>query len=395
MENIFIEGHGTLDGQGNARAFNPEMAFGRPYIIRFSECRNVTVRDIRLINSPMWVQHYLACTDLILDGVRVHSHVNRNNDGIDIECCDRVRVSNCDIDSGDDGICLKSSGMRITRNITITNCVVRSTCNGLKAGTESNGGFENIAISNCAVHDTRLAGLALESVDGATLSGVAVSNITMRGVGAPVFIRLGNRARPIESGGPHQPTGKVENITISDIEALGGGITGCSITGLAGHRVRNVELSNIRLRFQGGGTRDLAARLVPEKPAAYPEFSMFGKLPAYGFYCRHVEGLKFSNLHTDFEEPEARPALVADDVERLEISRADLAQASGGGPAMLFQNVAGATIHGCRPWQEIETYLRVEGQASKGIVLLANDLSQAQKPFEVASGVPAGAVLNK
>jgi polygalacturonase len=392
LENIFIEGHGTLDGQGASFERKP---MGRPYLIRFSECRNVTLRGIRLINSAMWVQHYLACTDVDIDGVRVSSNANHNNDGIDIDCCDRVRIANCEIDSEDDAIVLKSAGARTTRNVTVTNCVLRSHSNGLKAGTESEGGFENIAISNCVVHDTNLAGIALEAVDGATLSGIVVSNIAMCGVVAPIFIRLGNRARPIEPGGPHLPIGKVENIIISDVEAFGAHKTGCSITGLPGHRVRNVTLSNIRLGFQGGGTREMVERPIPEKPAAYPEYNMFGVLPAYGFYCRHVEGLTLSNVHTDFEQPDARPALVSDDVSQLDIFGANFAQNAGGGPAMLFQNVRGAMIHGCRPWQEVGTYLRVEGRESEGIVLVANDLRKARKAFERSGDVPAGSVVSK
>ncbi|MCL5005910.1 MAG: glycoside hydrolase family 28 protein [Acidobacteria bacterium] len=394
LENVFIAGQGTLDGQGAAKAFNPRH-YGRPYLVRFSECRNVTVQGIRLINSGMWVQHYLACTDVDIDGIQVHSHVNSNNDGIDIDCCDRVRIANCEIDSGDDAIVLKSAGARITRNVTITNCVLRSHSNALKAGTESEGGFENIAISNCVVHDTNLAGIALEAVDGATLSGVVVSNIAMHVIKCPIFIRLGNRARPIEPGGPHLPIGNVENIIISDVEAVGAGNTGCSITGLPGHCVRNVTLSNIRLHFQGGGTREMVDRPIPEKPAAYPEYNMFGMLPAYGFYCRHAEGLTFSNVQTDLEQPDARPALVCEDVRQLDIFSANFAQNPGGGPAMLFQNVRGAMIHGCRPWQEIESYLRVEGRESEGIALVANDLRQAQKAFEVSAGVPAGSVVSK
>jgi len=392
LENVFIGGHGTLDGQG--AAFDPTR-YGRPYLIRLSECRNVTVQGIRLVNPGMWVQHYLACTDVDIDGIRVRSGANRNNDGIDIDCCDRVRISNCEIDSEDDAICLKSAGARITRNVTITNCILRSHANALKAGTESEGGFENITISNCVVHDTRLAGIALEAVDGATLSGIIVSNIAMRGVGAPIFIRLGNRARPIEPGGPHLPIGKAENIIISNVEAVDAGKTGCSITGLSGHPVRNVTLSTIRLRFQGGGTREMVGRAIPEVPESYPEYNIFGVLPAYGFYCRHAEGLKLSNVHTDFEQPDARPALVADDVSQLDISSANFAQNAGDGPAMLFQNVRGAIIHGCRPWQEVETYLRVEGRETEGIALVANDLRQARKAFEVSGDVPAGSVVSK
>jgi polygalacturonase len=392
LENIFIDGHGTLDGQG--ASFDPKSK-ERPFLIRFSECHNVTVRGIRLLNSGMWVQHYLACTDVFIDGIRVDSHVIANNDGIDIDCCDGVHIANCDIHCGDDAICLKSGGGKATRNVTVTNCVLRTHCNALKTGTDSESSFQNLAFTNCVIHDTNLAGIALEMVDGATLSEVVVSNIVMHGVVAPIFIRLGNRARRIEPSYPQPPIGKVENITISNVEAVDAGQTGCSITGLPGHPVRNVTLSNIRLRFEGGGTREMVTRPIPEVPESYPEYNIFGVLPAYGFYCRHVEGLKLSNIHTDFEQPDARPALVSDDVSQLDISSANFAQNAGGGPAMIFQNVRGAIIHGCRPWQEVETYLRVEGRETEGIALVANDFRQARKAFEVSGDVPAGSVVSK
>jgi polygalacturonase len=392
LEDIFIDGYGTLDGQG--ASFDPKSK-SRPFLIRFSECRNVTVRGIQLVNSGKWVQHYLACSNVLIDGIRVHSHVIANNDGIDIDCCDGVRVANCEFDSGDDAICLKSGGGKPTRNVTITNCVIRTRCNGLKAGTDSESSFQNIAINNCAIYDTRLAGIALEMVDGATLSEVVISNIAMRGVVAPIFIRLGNRARRIAPDYPKPPVGKAENITISNVEAVGASKTGCSITGLPGYPVRNVTLSNIRLRYVGGGTPDMVTRQIPEVPASYPEYRIFGVLPAYGLYCRHVEGLTLSNLQTDFEEPDARPALICDDVGHLDVFSAKLGQNSGGGPAMLFRNVRGAMVHGCQPWQELATYLRVEGRESEGITLVANDLHFARKAVDVSGDVPSGAVVNR
>ena len=392
LENISIEGRGTLDGQGSS--FVPDSD-ERPFLIRFSECRNVTVRDIRLVNSGMWVQHYLACSGVLIDGVSVHSHVNRNNDGIDIDGCDGVRIANCEIDSGDDAICLKSGGKRPTRNVSITNCVLRTRCNALKAGTDSESSFENIAISNCTIYETNLAGIALEMVDGARLSEVVISNIAMRGVVAPIFIRLGDRGRRVLPGDPRPPVGQAENIVISNVEAVGAAMTGCSITGLPGHRVRNVTLSNIRLGFQGGGTARMVTRAIPEVPQSYPEYKIFGVLPAYALYCRHVEGLTLANVQTSFEQPDARPALVADDVRQLDISSARFAQNPGGGPAMIFRNVQGAMIHGCRSWQDVATYLRVEGSESEGIALVANDLRQARKAFEVSAGAPAGAVMTR
>ena len=383
LEDVFIEGHGTLDGQG--AAFTPTEK-GRPYLIRFSECNNVTVRGIKLINSGMWVQHYLACTDVHIDGVRVMSHANRNNDGIDIDSCERVRIANCEIDSGDDAIVLKSGGARMTRHVTVTNCVLRSMANALKTGTESEGGFQNIAITNCVVHDTVHGGISIETVDGGPLENIVVSNIIMRGVGGPIFVRLGNRARPIEPGGPQLPTATASNVLISDVEVADAGNTGCSIVGLPGHNIRNVTLSNIRIRFQGGGTKDLVTRDIPEKPDAYPEYSMFGPLPAYGFYCRHVEGLRFANITTDFDQPDARPALVCEDVSDLDLFGADFRQNTGSSASAILRNVRGAMIHGCRMRGETETFLRVEDQASENISLIANDLSRARKIVDFGSG---------
>lgn len=392
LENISIEGHGTLDGQG--KSFVPESK-ERPFLIRFSECRNVTMRGIRLINSAMWVQHYLACSNVVIDGISVHSHVNRNNDGIDIDCCDGVRISNCKIDSGDDAICLKSGGRKATRNVTITNCVLRTRCNALKAGTDSESSFENISISNCTIYETHLSGIALEMVDGARLAEVVISNIAMRDVVCPIFIRLGDRGRRVEPTDPRPPVGHAENIVISNVEAVGAAQTGCSITGLPGHRVRNVTLSNVRLGFKGGGTPELVTRAIPEVPGTYPEYKIFGVLPAYALYCRHVEGLTLSNVQTSFEQPDARPALLADDVRQLDVFGVRFAQNPGGGPAIIFRNVQEAMIHGCRPWQDMSAYLRVEGSDSHGIALVANDLRQARKAFEASSDVPAGAVISK
>ena len=154
------------------------------------------------------------------------------------------------------------------------------------------GGFQNITISNCAVHDTQLAGIALESVDGGALENVNVSHIVMRNVNCPIFLRLGNRARPPYEGAPTPGLGSFRNVMISDVQAVGADKVGCAIAGLPERAMENITLSNIRIQFAGGGTQADAAREIPELPAHYPEYRMFGVLPAYGFYCRHVKNLR-------------------------------------------------------------------------------------------------------
>ncbi len=312
LDRIAITGSGIIDGQG-ASFKGPYLV--RPYMIRFIQCRNVTVKDITLKNSPMWVQHYLACDDVRISGITVRSVVNANNDGINIDSCERVVISDCNIRSGDDAIVLKSTSARICRNVTVSNCVLSTRCNALKMGTESNGGFENIVMTGCSIYDTRLAGVALEIVDGGTMDGVVVSNITMNKIGAPIFLRLGNRARPFKKDMAKPGIGKMRNITISNIEAAGANATGCAISGLPQAKIENITLSNIRLSFAGGGTGEDAVRAVPERPDAYPEYSMFGKLPAYGLYCRHVKGLKLLNVQLQLTDSDRRQGLVMEDVE--------------------------------------------------------------------------------
>ncbi len=156
------------------------------------------VEDVHLQNSAMWMQHYLACDHVHIRGIRVSNHVNGNNDGIDIDGCHDVLVSNCIIDSDDDAICLKATSPRSNENVTITNCVLSSVCNALKMGTESTGGCKNLTVSNCAIHKPGgarrgIAGIALEIVDGGNLDRVTISNITIDGYLSPIFLRLGNR----------------------------------------------------------------------------------------------------------------------------------------------------------------------------------------------------------
>ena len=385
LEHIAIIGQGTLDGSGTS--FSPSEDLrkrdlekwykSRPYMIRIINCKNVLVKGVTFINSPMWVQHYLACEDVNIDGITVNSRLNVNNyDGIDVDGCNRVRISNCDINSGDDAIVLKSTLDRPCKNVTITNCVLSSLCNAFKLGTESNGGFQNINLSNCAIYDTDFAGIALEMVDGEILDQISISNVTMDNVGTAIFIRLGNRARPFNEKSAKPGMGKLSNVIISNVQATNVGKIGCSITGLPGHPVKNITLENIRLKFKGGGTPELVNREIPEIPAGYPEFDMFGILPAYGFYCRHAENLTLNDVELDFIEPEVRPAIICDDITGVEIYKIK-ARVSGNEPLIACKDVRNMFIQSCVVPKGIETFLHIRGAKSEHITLLGNDLSGA------------------
>jgi polygalacturonase len=408
-EQVSILGPGVIDGQGGNRSF--QVGHGgegykqRPYLIRMIECRQVTLRDVTLRNSPMWVQHYLACDDVLLDGLTVDSVVNANNDGIDIDCCRRVRIANCRLRTGDDAIVLKSTAPRACEQVVVTNCIMSSDCNAFKCGTESTGGFRDIAVSNCVVHDTRLSGIALENVDGGTLQGVTISNIRMVRTRNAIFLRLGNRARPYLASGPgggegtHQlepgmtlpGVGRFRDVHISQVIGEGGDTVGCALAGLPGHPLENIRLEGIRLEFAGGGTPADARRAIPEEESAYPEYEMFGRLPAYGFFCRHVRNLVLDRIEVATASPDQRPALVCDDVEGLEVTRWRTAD-SPAAPEIVLRNVRDASLQGFRPAPASAPFIRVEGASTRDILVAVAARRGGQRLVDRSPEVPAGAV---
>jgi len=389
LERVAIVGGGTIDGQG-ASFQGPYKV--RPYLIRLIECRDVTVDGVTIRDSPMWVQHYLACDDVRISGITVRSHVNANNDGIDIDSCRRVVITGCNVDSGDDAIVLKSTSARPCTDVVVANCILRSTCNALKMGTESNGGFQNIVLTGCTIYDTHLAGLALEIVDGGTMDRIVVSDITMTGVGAPLFLRLGNRARPFKEDMDKPGVGAMRNITISNIEATGVNPTGCALAGLPDAKIENVTLSNIRLSFAAGGKAEEASRTIPEEADKYPECAMFGRLPAYGLYCRHISGLKLMNVEVQLAGDDKRHALVFEDVKDATVDGMGAPYFGGAAAMVRLTDTQDISIHNCRPPAGTDTFLSVQGPQTAGVTLMGNDFRRVKKVVDAAEQVPQTAI---
>jgi polygalacturonase len=328
VSHISITGEGTINGNGTANAFKTKDDDpNRPKLIMFVGCRDVTVRDIHLMNSAFWMEHYFACDGVRISGITVFNHGNLNNDGIDIDSRN-VIVSGCIFDTDDDGICMKSDGFDPVENVSISNCVVGSNCNLIKMGTSSYAGFKNISISNCVLkkasisvmgkHSRKVnlpqdsisgqAGIALEAVDGGIIDQVVINNISMTGIQTPIFIKLGNRK--------FDP-GQVNHIIISNITATSNSLIPSSITGLPGHDIDNIILRDIMLVSIGGGSKeDAAFTEVPENAGAYPENTMFGnRLPAYGLYLRHVRNIDLQHVKFYLLSADERPAVYQSDVE--------------------------------------------------------------------------------
>jgi polygalacturonase len=365
VENIKVSGKGVIDGQGCELALNIDSLFYvgqletrfynpvekrpkpdvRPQLIEFVRCKNSTVTDVTLKDASSWVQSYDLCKNLVIKGIRVESVAYWNNDGIDIIDCQNVRITDCYINSSDDGICLKSFRhgpyMVYCDSIYIANCTIRSSASAIKFGTSSYGGFKNVVIEKIKIFDTYRSAIALETYETGILENILIQDIKAVNTGNAIFIRLGIRLKPYFE---RRTVGTVKNVTIRNVRVtvpfeqadrnykLKGpaspffhNIFPSSITGLPGHPVENVTLENITIIYPGRGDKCYAimplSRIgdIPEQEDKYPEFSMFGELPSWGFYVRHVDGLTMKNVKLKIKKADYRPALVFDDVKNLQL----------------------------------------------------------------------------
>ncbi len=320
-QNVGISGHGTIDGSGGSFAFEQD---GRPFMIRFSRCKAVQVSGVTLRNSAGWVSHYSDCENVSIHDVTIRSTVNANNDGIDIDSCRNVRISHCDIVTGDDAICIKSTHSSPCENIVVTGCLLKSAWGAFKIGTESVGDIRNVVFSDSVIYETTGGGVKLISKDGAIVENILVSNVIMDRVSGPIFIHLGERKRTYYAGQTAREAGALRGVTLRNIrgtvweegEPLWGfpRRAGIFISGIPGHFIENVRMEGIDLSFPGGGTEEEANRFdVPERIVDYPEFPPFTPYPAWGFYVRHAKNVSLKDIRIQTQTADARSPIVCDD----------------------------------------------------------------------------------
>ena len=394
LENIAIVGGGRISAKALTRG---ERGGGGDKAIALKLCHNVTLRDNAISNGGHFGILVTGVDNLTIDNVMIDT----NRDGIDVDSCRNVRISNSSVNApNDDAIVLKGShalgAARASENITITNCLVSgfeigSLLDGtykrtvqrapdrdgptgrIKIGTESEGDFRNITISNVVFDTSR--GLALESVDGAHIEDVAVSNLTMRDVSnAPIFIRLGSRMRAPEG----TPVGSIRRINIGNVVAYNADPRyGSIISGVPGHDVEDVKLRGIRIVYRGGLALDQVAKQppdlvntfffrasggvpprepydTPEREKEYPEPSMFGMLPAYGFFIRHAAGIELSDIDLSYMTEDRRPAFVLDSVEGIALENCR-AQKANGVPTIVMMKARAVSGHRCAGLADFQT----------------------------------------
>ncbi|WP_255563491.1 glycoside hydrolase family 28 protein [Mucilaginibacter rivuli] len=369
-QHVSITGAGTIDGRGDAllkdiyrmlkagilkdeewQTYNPwhqmrPAESNRPHLIDFTDCKGVVVKNVTIKDGLCWIQEYRNCSDMMFDSIKVHSNTFWNNDGIDLVDCKNVKVSNSIFNVADDGVCLKSSNPNsYCDNIEIYNCRIRSSASAFKMGTASWGGFRNIKVHDIEVYDTFRSAIAIETVDGGLIEDIDIRNVNAKNTGNAIFIRLGQRNKNADPG-------ILRRVYIGNVKAevpagkpdAGYPMAGpelkfkhhvfpSGIDGIKGYSVQDVTLENIDIAY--GGTAEAAnydnfdmSKLdsIPEVVSNYPEFSMFGELPAWGFFVRHAEGITFKNVNLSYQKNDLRVACVFDDVKKLNIDGLNIAK---------------------------------------------------------------------
>ena len=347
LHDLAITGPGLIHGRGlsNGRdwvkevvPFRAEQAGVGNKTIALKNCRNVIFRDFSILKGGHFGLLLTGVDNVTIDNLKIDT----DRDGMDIDCCRNVRVSNCTVNSPwDDGICPKSSFAlgyaRATENVTITNCYVTGTyeigsvldgtwkkfpeglriprTGRIKCGTESNGGFKNITISNCVFEGCE--GLALESEDGALCEDITITNITMRdNVSAPLFFRLGSRLR-----GPKETTkvGTLRRVLVNNFVSYNGGSEICSIvSGIPGREIEDVHLTDMFIEHKGGAAAGRALIRPPENEDKYPDPGMFGPMPSQGFFLRHIRNLDMRHIEVRPASADARPSFYLEDITRAD-----------------------------------------------------------------------------
>ncbi len=339
VKNASIIGEGTINGQGLRKYFKKP----RPFLIRCVRSKNVKIDGVALRDSGAWVCHLYQSKNVTVRNVNIRSHVNSNNDGIDIDSTSNVLIENCDIATGDDAVCIKATSPVPTSDVEVRNCKLKSRCGAFKLGTESMGDFKNIYFHDNEIYDTGLGAMKILSMDGCNLENLRIENVKVTNSQMTLFMRLGkrlNKYREKES----RSMGSMKNITIKNITHIGpkrsklGNCTGIFITGEKTadetFYIEDVNISNFNVVLEGGGAPDKVSPEIVERTRNnnYPELTFFSgvkdkknkskknpkALPSYGIYARHVKNFKFDNIQITTRKPDSRPLVFLEDAHNVE-----------------------------------------------------------------------------
>jgi len=380
LENITITGRGTLDGQGKPwwealrRDKNKKkgekkiLTYGRPRVINLYRCRNVLIQGVTIIDSPSWTVHLVGCENLVVEGISIiNPEHGPNTDGINPESCRNVRISNCFIDTGDDCITLKSGRDeegrlkgKPTENVVITNCVMYKGHGAVVIGSEMSGGVRNVSVSNIVCVGTdRAVRIKSTRGRGGVVENIRFSNFVVENVREPIYITTFYTKTDPEPVSERTPV------------------------------FRDIAISHFTIKKSPCTAKILG---LPEMPIQGLRITDVVASTEVGFFCDSTVGLELQNVQVNTDKG---PSFHLRNCTNLRLSGTETTKPRANSPVVLLESVQDAFIHGCRAFSGTGNFLEVGGKASKGIVLVGNELSAAKNPFVLKKGVPEGAVVER
>lgn len=340
--------------------------FLRPPLLQLIDCEQVSLEGVTLQNSPFWNTHLVYCTDVHIHGVKIKNPSDTpNGDGMDIDSCTNVRISDSYFDVGDDCLCIKSGidedGRRVgkpSENIAITNCTMLRGHGGVVLGSEMAGGIRNVAISNCIFIGTdRGIRMKTNRARGGYIKNVLVSNIYMEDVFCPLtinsFYRHGvDESDPLISSpdavAVTESTPIIDHIRISHVTAKGCRSSAGFIYGLPEMPIRDVQLSHVHIEM----TTD-PDEMGDEPDMVREKIIMAGD----GMLCKHVEGMEFHHVRIETRQGSA---LRLEDARDIEVNDLKMKQLHPETPVVKATRVADVFVTGRQSSESY--YMQVENE---------------------------------
>ncbi|QUI22115.1 glycoside hydrolase family 28 protein [Vallitalea pronyensis] len=325
VKDVHVKGEGCICGRGHGFVPEEDSFPIRPFLVRFIACEDIDIEGITLRDAGAWCLHLHSSRNITISHVTIDNHVNRNNDGIDIDACSHVLIQSCYINTGDDAICLKTTKDEPCEHIVVKHCVISSHWSGFKIGTESVGDFRDIQVEDCFFYDIKGCAIKIVPVDGGHVEGVKIRRINLLRCTGPIFVASGNRLNTYFNEARSEP-GTIKQVIIEHvcgdvIEAVGNGTNGLDdakgcvvISGILEQPVEDIIIRSCDLSMPGGVKTIREAYQVPEMEDRYPEFGNFGILPAYGFFLRHGKNITLENNVIRLKKEDCRLEVVKEDI---------------------------------------------------------------------------------
>ena len=413
--NVGLTGRGTISGNNRNGGMNPLLhppAGEKPQramLVCFDECNRVRVDQLTATESFGWGYHFVRCKDVRVDGLCIPNH---RQDGIDVESCEDVTISNCNIKAGDDAIVILANRGIPCRNVTITNCVLVSKWGGIRVGPLSHGDMNNITVSNCVIRDCQGGGIKIGMFEGGEIRDCTFSNITMDKVVAPIVVMLvGNYEQTDNPQHPRMPLGKISrSFLLPHHRHRGGRYSSRNPTPrvsifLHGHPKQNLEsisLSHIDLKMVGGGTTahaadrsmvDADSNLITDT-GVWPEHRPWGISPASSLHARHVSGLTLDQVRFSMAKPDARCAVFLHDSNDIHLSALSVRNPASP-PRLTLADCQEVLATGCLDHRGGKVFATVEGTRTSGIDIIANSIRGFETIIQCAGNVRKDATFAK